>query len=575
MALDPRLIKGFSTAIFDTVLANLGDTITGVSGGLINLSAWSASLRADATAALNNAAAATAQAVTAQTTASTAYGIATSATTLATTAQATGTNAQASADTAASQAAANESAIIAAQNQLSTTALALITKANASDVPKNVPSWFSLNPLEDVSFPRMDIDNAIANVKTGSYGSVGGDLFGGQMQCGAGGQDGSDTYIGFYAGGTFTPASGAQQFVFINATRDRIYNTVGVLTGVGSVASPAALYISVFKMDKDATTGLPNGNLTRLYLSPDQSSLVTSAAQDVRINLPSDIVAKAGDWFAVGILQVTAAGKTLRSLSCKVTKALSAVPGLNPSKPVMTITGLTSTPSTVAKASLDTSSTTVPWVCLGQTSGLVKADYPDLFDRADGSTLGPNWANYGPGTIGIKSNDAAPGVNPPSNGGGSTNVWSEGAIWSTPLATDSMSVASSLAGLTNPQTSYLVARSNGAMTSYVAVGIAPSTLTIVTGAGINDSDRTVRATLSTTILTGDLIDLHAVGNTYTVYQNGTPVLTWTDSGGIVPIGASNRYAGMIINAVCYDPNFFRPYQYWSSVWFRDWEAKDL
>jgi len=38
--------------------------------------------------------------------------------------------------------------------------------------------------------------------------------------------------------------------------------------------------------------------------------------------------------------------------------------------------------------------------------------------------------------------------------------------------------------------------------------------------------------------------IEAVGNVYTVYRNGVSHVNWTDSGGVITIGSTNRYGGL-------------------------------
>src|SRR3546814_2471391 len=63
----------------------------------------------------------------------------------------------------------------------------------------------------------------------------------------------------------------------------------------------------------------------------------------------------------------------------------------------MTRAGETAPPNTLTPAQLDNSSTWIPWMFMGQSLGLIKISLVDLFDRANSSTLGPNWAVYGTG----------------------------------------------------------------------------------------------------------------------------------------------------------------------------------
>lgn len=496
----------------------------------------------------------------------------------ATNAESTATQAQLDAESAAALAAANEASLVAST---ASTTLTLATKADINAIPHNVPSWFSLNPLEDVSFPRSEITESIGTItvtaQTGSevgYSSgipATGAIFNPNGFATINATAQARTFIFGSDGGAYTPASGSLQIAYINATRDRIYNTVGFATGPGSVGTPAAIYVGIFKMD--LTAGVPNGNLTRLFASTNQSSQVTSASQDVRVNLGSDIVAAQGDWFAVAILQVQGGGQTLRSLACKRGIGVNVPAGYNPAKPVMMLSGQSSIPSTIAKASLDTSSVITPWACLGQQTAISKADYTDLFDRSDSNVLGSNWAPYGY-PVGVKSN-AAQIPSLPNPGAFTARVETGSAIYTSQLTSDSQAVIATFGAhptatefYTPPEPTVIVLRSNNTMTSYVGAALTGTDIKIVTPSS-------TLASVSNTNNANDVVEIHCAANVFTVYVNGVPKLTYTDTGNVLPLGSSYRFCGFVMQTWAYGGDFSHSQEYHQTARILQWEAKDL
>lgn len=470
----------------------------------------------------------------------------------------------ADANAAAAAAAANEANLIAST---ASTTLTLATKADIATIPHNVPSWFSLNPLEDVSYPRSEIIQGYAVLISG--GSFAGSST--TTLTDSGGHVAGVWYATNRTEPSFAPASGALQIVYINATRNRIYNTVGLVAKTNG-GTPAAMYVGISKMD--LTAGVPNGNITRLYTSANISGSITSALSDIRDNLSFDIVATQGDWFAVEILQVATGGQTLSSVACKVGVAITAPAGYNPAKPVMTLAGQSAIPSSVTKAAMDQSSVTMPWVCLGQQTAVTKADYVDLFDRANSGVLGANWAPYGGTSIGVASNTAhvaylgQPGYNGYDD---QTAI----ALYTSQLTTDTQAVAATYGAsdpltrhLTTPIATWLILRSNSAASAFVGVAIYPTSIVIATPSG-------ALATVSNTNNSGDVVDFHAVANVFTVYVNGVAKLTYTDSSNVLPLGASYRFCGLAMRTQAYGGSLISSPEWMASANLLQWEAKDL
>jgi hypothetical protein len=135
----------------------------------------------------------------------------------------------------------------------------------------------------------------------------------------------------------------------------------------------------------------------------------------------------------------------------------------------------------------------------------------------------------------------------------STDGWYP-AVWATPVDTDSQysQVKLTSAPITHLQTpsnnsSGPVVRCNSGFTQWVMAGSDASGIYIMTATSGSGGTVTVRATYGTGPASGDVIKLQAVGNLYTLFRNGASVATWTDSGGVISIGPSNRLCGLFVS----------------------------
>jgi hypothetical protein len=166
----------------------------------------------------------------------------------------------------------------------------------------------------------------------------------------------------------------------------------------------------------------------------------------------------------------------------------------------------------------------------------VASGLSDNFNRADStSSPGPQWTNQN-GVMGIDTNTAYPV---------STGIWVQ-ASNNTPLAGDNASVTITLGSLVSSGSDYaeivLGANSSGAGPVLILLGAA---LAIYTQTGWGLAGATARVSNSYTWTTGDVIEFRRVGTVYTSYKNGVSTPTsWTDAGGAVTIGASNRIVGI-------------------------------
>lgn len=477
---------------------------------------------------------------------------------------------------AASLAAANEEANIANSTAIAEANLALGTKAGIEDIPTDVPLYVSLNPVDDAVFPFSDMQPIPIGV-TGSTEINSGDsghfhnLIPGEARI-------------VMAEPVYTTAINRLDLGYINATRARIYNTVGFTIAEQNQPTKATVRVGIYKMGKTAS-GLADGNLTLIWISPTGANIQTQfglGAQDITIPLGTDIVAAKGDIFAVCIVQ-TGSANTQRHLLGMQTARKNAISGVFPSRLAMTRAGETAPPMTLKPAQLDNTSTWVPWMFMGQSLGLIKLLFVDLFDRANSSTLGSNWSVYGTGMDIINGVAQCKRINR-GNLTARVEDRSQG-VYSSQLATDTMSVSVKIDAFDrsnadtedNPRAQAAV-RSNPDMTRFVAVGIRFGLIEIRAYSATNPAGVTKNSTTRTWV-NGDVVELRATddvgtGKTdFTAYVNGSPVLSWTDAIGEANKGPAFRRAAFETASTHRGAIF----GYFSvpSVGVNEWEAKDL
>lgn len=98
----------------------------------------------------------------------------------------------------------------------------------------------------------------------------------------------------------------------------------------------------------------------------------------------------------------------------------------------------------------------------------------------------------------------------------------------------------------------------------------PTAVTISTKTGGSGGTSTTRATQgSLSLAAGAVVELVAAGNVYTAYADGVALVSWTDSGAVIPIDASHRSVGITLFS---NRNFSSSYTYgWA---LDDWVGRD-
>lgn len=479
---------------------------------------------------------------------------------------------------AAALAAANEAANIANSTAIAEANLAIGTKASIEDIPTDVPGYVTLNPVEDAVFPSSEM----VPIPIGVTGST---------ENGAGEYGHTHPLIPsearvVMAQPIYTTAINRLDIAYINATRDRIYNTVGFVIAEQNQPTKATVRVGIYKMGKTAA-GFPNGNLTLIWISPSGANIqgqFATAAQDIRVDLGTDIVASKGDWFAVCIMQ-TGSANTQRHLLGKEVARKNAMSGVHPTRLAMTRAGETAPPMTLTPAQLDNSSAWIPWVCMGQSLGLIKISLVDLFDRADSAALGPNWATYGAGMDIVSGVARCKRI----NRGNLTNRVEDRSqgVYVSQLATDTMAASGKIdafdrshADLEDNPRAQITVRANADMTRGVTLGIRWGLIEIRVYSNVNPGGKTMNsAAVPAGWSSGDVVELRSTddvvtGKTdFTAYINGSPVLTWPDLENEASKGPAYRRAAFETASTHRGAIF--GYLSIPSVGINEWKAKDL
>lgn len=225
-------------------------------------------------------------------------------------------------------------------------------RATYDEVPLNVPLWQSLNPLEDPTFPRYGLYNYQPDDSGGDFTS-------------------SSTSM-------YKPARTTIEFGFIRATRKRVYNSVGLITGKdssGLIDDVNRYYILIYRMDK--TTG----DLSLAYSSGDIKGAISFPSRtEVRYTLPGALEVEQGDILAVGIYQqgdgAWQGSRELAGVRTNPTQPNTA--GFHPYRQYAWMRpnttqdgnqggGIPGVPVSIPRSRLNFDSGIIPWLVLGQT----------------------------------------------------------------------------------------------------------------------------------------------------------------------------------------------------------------
>ena len=194
---------------------------------------------------------------------------------------------------------------------------------------------------------------------------------------------------------------------------------------------------------------------------------------------------------------------------------------------------------------------------------LMGVTHADDFNRA---SLDGNWV-----TIGTLAPVIAGGSHVQAGTGGAINaVASYVSRYATAVSTDTHRSRGTLA---TPTGTFSATYGAGLWVRGTTAGdrveatFTPSSVSIATKIGGTSTTRETQAGL--TIPTGAAVELAAAGNVYTAYADGVPLKSWTDTGGVIAIGATTRSVGITLFS---HRSFSSTYTYgWA---LDDWVGRD-
>ncbi|WP_040739804.1 hypothetical protein [Nocardia tenerifensis] len=243
-----------------------------------------------------------------------------------------------------------------------------------------------------------------------------------------------------------------------------------------------------------------------------------------------------------------------------VSAAFNGAGALNATRAGMAATGV----GTLAASILD--GARVRTVTFGATAdlaaeALTPAVFTDDFNRANGA-LGANWVtiDYAPLIAGNRVQDNGAFVN--------------AARWTAPLHTDSHEVSCAIVsrgiGYGGAYTGVFLR--GAANKNRVEAVVTSNTVAIRTWIGGVPKVRSNKFGVS--LMGGVALRCTAVGNVYNVYLAGapTPIITWTDTDAMIPVAATNRFAGLICE-IADDGTGTGNQVYGFAI--DDWQARDI
>lgn len=414
-------------------------------------------------------------------------------------------------------------------------------KASFYDIPSMQPLWMSTNPLEDVSLPRVLLDNHTKKVNL--WGQGNGRSRNPNMLNINGTPDLAHTYEPF-----FSAIENHVEVAYLRVSFDRIYNQVSFIIGPGSTAIPAT-YAVVGKM-------LTSGALQPLFKSENLGPLMSLAKHQFVLQMNKDLQARQGEIWFVALFQTGVIASALRPYAGVEMHDIAAPPLVFPNKMSSQIQLQFNQPSQgwtyqnggvfIVEGNMPRdrqlfTDNWVPWVSLGtsvNTGPPPALTWTDNFDRPNQIGYGSNWALIGSGQ-GIEGGTAA-------IQGGSDGL--RMAQWAFPLNYDDVQVEGRAVGTNSsgaPTT--LFCRMGQSRSRGVGFQFNSNRVELYSFNSTYPNGVVSRASASVSVPNGSLLRVSAIDNIYTAYVNDVPVLQWVDANLVMPQGKANRFWGFGIS----------------------------
>lgn len=120
-----------------------------------------------------------------------------------------------------------------------------------------------------------------------------------------------------------------------------------------------------------------------------------------------------------------------------------------------------------------------------------------------------------------------------------------------PMDTDNFYSEATLSSAPSTHQAIIIVRANSGFTQWVGAGIESGQVYIDTYTSGSGGGQVNRATFSVSPASGDIFRLAVVDNVYTLSQNGSSILTWTDSSRVVSTGPTFRLGGLGVSRLSF------------------------
>ena len=195
-----------------------------------------------------------------------------------------------------------------------------------------------------------------------------------------------------------------------------------------------------------------------------------------------------------------------------------------------------------------------PYVQIGSDVGQIgaKRSFVDNFNRATG--MGPNWILRmladKTKNLSIATGQTAEAKYVDNTANQLIETWADGQ-WVQPLATDDAATQCSMWGTNNTAPSVLILNGNGGFSSWVQFAVWANKVRIYTCVSREADGWTSRAEVpigcDQSVWTVMKFTYDSATRTYRGFKNGTLIISWVDSGNIMPTGPGFRYPGIAID----------------------------
>ena len=193
-----------------------------------------------------------------------------------------------------------------------------------------------------------------------------------------------------------------------------------------------------------------------------------------------------------------------------------------------------------------------PYVQIGSDVGQIgnKRSFVDNFNRTTG--MGPNWIlrMLADKTVNLSIQGTSPARYVDNTAHQLFETWADGQ-WVQPLATDDVGTQALMWGTNTTAPSVLIINGNGGFSSWVQFAVWADKVRIYTCVSRDADGWTSRAEVpigcDQSVWTTMKFTYDSATRTYRGFKNGTQIISWVDSGNIMPTGPGFRYTGIAID----------------------------